>query len=113
MDRRVAAVVLVALGVAVNWGIGWGLIAAGAGVGTVTVEVPDWRPVFARARLRGRAVIARMDDDPVPRRATAGLLVAVGLGALIATGIAFAGAAGGLAAGAVGGIGTGAALGHE
>lgn len=108
MERRAAALVLVAAGVWVQWGPGFGLIVAGVLLGASGLELDKVAVSCAggvrRAYARTRAVVVAM-----PRRATAAGLIAVAgvclpVGALLAAG-AWAGfvAVGGMSA-AVGAV---------
>lgn len=81
VNGRVVGLALVALGVGVIWGVGFGLIVAGAGVWVVGVELPV---AMARDRwLRARTAVAA-----VPRRAASIAIVTLGLAAF-SVGLAF------------------------
>jgi hypothetical protein len=74
MERKVAALVLIAAGVWVQWGPGFGLIVAGALLGGSGLEVPTGSGIAAvrRGWWRARGVLVAM-----PRRTAAAVLVAV------------------------------------
>ena len=110
MERRIAALVLIAAGVWVQWGPGFGLIAAGA---LLAVSGLDLEP--ARAVTSARKLFAKMSQlvAAMPRRATAAALIALAAVTLPIGAVLAAGAwAGYLAVAAAAGI-VGTVLGWE
>lgn len=108
MERRLAALVLISTGVAIQWGPGFGLIVAGALLACSGLE---GAPLAARARLSASRLsqLART----MPRRAAAVTLVVLAAVALPVAGLLAAGAWAAWAA--VGGVSgaVGVALGRE
>lgn len=81
MTERLLALVLIAAGVALLAGPGWGLVAAGVGLLVLRVELA---PTWHEARQRGALARARLGLVAAahPRRTAAAVLVLVALLAL-------------------------------
>lgn len=111
-DRRFVALVVIAAGVSVQWGIGFGLIVGGVLFGLSDLEPRPWL-TGVRARWRRGWGSLRLAARGMPRRTTAAVLVSAAavllpVGALLAAGVwAALVAAGGLA------LTAGVALGWE
>lgn len=112
MQRRALALALIAAGVALNWGPGWALLTAGAGL---LVAGVDPAPIWHDTRRSATQAVARIRVVAAghPRRTAASGLVTVAVVLLPVAALTAAGAAAGLGVlGAIAG-GLGAFLGWE